>query len=84
MANMNGCLPSTNRDIEKSSANEAGWYIYGAKDAAGTFVVQSIAPRALLRLQPDEYVVGKKKSGTPSRRKYGLSRDKKAEPNQSS
>ncbi|MBF2026866.1 MAG: CAAX protease [Oscillatoriales cyanobacterium C42_A2020_001] len=54
-----GSYPSTTRDLEKSLPNETGWYIYGAKDATGMFVVQAIAPRALLRLQPDELIVGK-------------------------
>lgn len=45
---------STNRDLEKSPLNPTGWYIYGAKDASGVFVVQAIEPRALMRLQPDE------------------------------
>ncbi|HEY9846786.1 MAG TPA: hypothetical protein V6D03_11390, partial [Candidatus Caenarcaniphilales bacterium] len=46
--------------LEKSPFNETGWYIYGAQDAQGTFVVQSLGPRALFRLQPDEVVFGKK------------------------
>lgn len=50
--------PSTTRDLEKMPPNEVGWYIYGAKDARGQFVVQAIAPRALLRLQPDQVLMG--------------------------
>ncbi len=57
---INGVFPSTNRDIEKSPVNETGWYIYGSKDRNGVFVVQAIAPRRLLRLQPDEIIFGKK------------------------
>ncbi len=57
---INGVFPSTNRDIEKSPVNETGWYIYGAKDRNGVFIVQAIAPRRLLRLQPDEIIFGKK------------------------
>jgi predicted Abi (CAAX) family protease len=49
-----GVHRSTNRDIEKSPLNPFGWYIYGSKDAEGIFVVQAIAPRTLMRLQPDE------------------------------
>ncbi len=60
MADQNGCFPSTSHEIEKSAPNETGWYIYGAKDAAGLFVVQSFAPRALLRLQPDRVIFGRK------------------------
>ncbi|WP_421654542.1 hypothetical protein [Leptothermofonsia sp. ETS-13] len=59
VADMNGIFPSSNRDIDKSPPNEWGWYIYGAKNGAGVFVVQAIAPRALLRLQPDEFIVGR-------------------------
>lgn len=59
-ADVNGCYPSTSRNIEKVSLNEQGWYIYGAKDNSGTFVVQSIAPRALLQLQPQEVIFGRK------------------------
>ncbi|MCL6435841.1 MAG: CAAX protease [Leptolyngbyaceae cyanobacterium HOT.MB2.61] len=57
-----GSSPSTTRDLEKSPFNETGWYIYGAKDAEGRFVVQSLGPRALFRLQPDEVVFGRKAS----------------------
>ena len=55
-----GCFPSTTRSIEKVSLNEQGWYIYGAKDRSGTFVVQSIAPRALFQLKPQEVICGRK------------------------
>jgi len=59
IANQNGVFPSTSQDIQKSPLNSTGWYIYGAKDNAGMFVVQSIAPRALLRLQPTNVIFGK-------------------------
>ncbi len=55
-----GVFRSKNRGIEKSPLNPTGWYIYGAKDADGIFVVQAIAPRAILRVQPDEVLLGKK------------------------
>jgi predicted Abi (CAAX) family protease len=58
----NGSCPSTTRNLEQSSLNETGWYIYGAKDANGQFVVQALAPRSLFRLQPDRVVFGKKNS----------------------
>ena len=54
-----GSYPSTTQGITRSPANVMGWYIYGAKEASGIFVVQSIAPRQLLRLQPDQRVTGK-------------------------
>ncbi|MBF2004946.1 MAG: CAAX protease [Chlorogloeopsis fritschii C42_A2020_084] len=60
VADRNGCFPSTSRQIEQSLLNETGWYIYGAKDASGYFVVQSLAPRALMRLQPDRVIFGRK------------------------
>jgi len=52
IANQNGVFPL--RVIEKNldGLNSTGWYIYGAKDSAGMFVVQAIAPRALAP-QPD-------------------------------
>ena len=59
-ADVNGCYPSTTDNIEKVTINDRGWYIYGAKDDSGTFVVQSIAPRALLHLQPQEVIFGRK------------------------
>ncbi|MBL1178358.1 CAAX protease [Pantanalinema sp. GBBB05] len=55
-----GSFPSTTRDLEKSPLNEMGWYIYGTQDAKEQFVVQSLAPRSLLRLQPDEVIFGKR------------------------
>lgn len=60
VAKVYGSYPSTTRDIENVPPNEVGWYIYGAKDATGQFVVQAIAPRALLRLQPDQVLLGEK------------------------
>ncbi len=57
-----GSFPSTSHKIEQSPLNETGWYIYGAKDAAGRFVVQSLGPRSLFRLQPDRVVFGNKAS----------------------
>lgn len=59
VADVNGCFPSSNVNLDKSPLNEMGWYIYGAPDAKGTFVVRSLAPRSLLRLQPDRVISGK-------------------------
>ena len=53
-------FPSTNYDIEKSPLNVTGWYIYGARDAAGMFVVQAITPRVLLQVQPQRIINGRK------------------------
>ncbi|MEG3439060.1 hypothetical protein V0288_18185 [Pannus brasiliensis CCIBt3594] len=60
IADQNGCFPSTAREIERSPLNESGWYIYGAKDAEGIFVVQALAPRSLLKLEPDRVIFGVK------------------------
>lgn len=62
LAQSYGSYPSTTNKLEKSPLNETGWYIYGAKDGAGYFVVQSLAPRSLFRLQPDRVVFGNKAS----------------------
>jgi predicted Abi (CAAX) family protease len=60
IADENGTLPFTNRGIEQSPLNEMGWYIYGALNHAGRFVVQAIAPRALFQLHADRLVMGRK------------------------
>lgn len=60
IADQNGCFPSVTRDIERSPLNETGWYIYGAKDPNGMFLVQSYAPRSLLCLQPERVLFGRK------------------------
>lgn len=60
ITDVNGICPSTTRDLEQSPFNETGWYIYGAKDTNGVFVVQSLAPRSLFRLQPNEVIFGQK------------------------
>ncbi|MGF1517073.1 MAG: CAAX protease [Nodosilinea sp.] len=57
-----GSDPSTTQGLEKSPYNESGWYIYGAQNAGGTFVVQALGPRALFRLQPERVVFGGAKS----------------------
>ncbi|HMQ30577.1 MAG TPA: hypothetical protein PKD53_07595 [Chloroflexaceae bacterium] len=51
----NGTRNSTATGIERSPCNGQGWYIYGALDAAGQFVVRALAPRQLLRLEPELY-----------------------------
>jgi len=62
MADINGCFPSTTKNITQNPLNQQGWYIYGAKNSSGQFVVQSLAPRALFSLQPQQVIVGKKQS----------------------
>ncbi|PZD70812.1 hypothetical protein C1752_08954 [Acaryochloris thomasi RCC1774] len=58
--NYNDTKPSTRRGLENSPLNELGWYIYGAQDDSGLFVVQAIAPRKLLQAKPDRVLTGKK------------------------
>ncbi|MBV9387821.1 MAG: hypothetical protein JOZ78_15470, partial [Chroococcidiopsidaceae cyanobacterium CP_BM_ER_R8_30] len=62
IANKYGAFPSTSYDIEKSPLNPMGWYIYGAKAHDGMFVVQGLAPRALLQLQPEQVIFGKEEA----------------------
>jgi predicted Abi (CAAX) family protease len=57
-----GSYPSVTDGLERSPNNELGWYIYGAQNSAGTFVVQALGPRALFRLQPDRVVFGGRKT----------------------
>jgi predicted Abi (CAAX) family protease len=58
----NGHRRASSVGIERSPANAEGWYVYGAQDGEGTFVVQSLAPRGLLRLRPGQTVVGREAS----------------------
>lgn len=53
VADVEGREPSSTRGIERSQLNACGWYAYGAPDAEGTFVVQALAPRELLRVAPE-------------------------------
>jgi predicted Abi (CAAX) family protease len=53
-----GSYPSTTQGLETSPYNDQGWYIYGALDRSYTFVVQSLCPRALLQLQPNQVIGG--------------------------
>ena len=56
VADSNGAQAASNRRLEQSPLNEQGWYIYGAKNEEGIFVVTAIAPRDLLRLQPHQLI----------------------------
>ncbi len=58
--NNNNTHPSTVKGIERSAVNVTGWYIYGTQDESGSFVVQALAPRALLKAEPDLIVTEKK------------------------
>ncbi|MGB3297566.1 MAG: CAAX protease, partial [Phormidesmis sp.] len=58
--NNNNTHPSTVNGIENNALNDAGWYIYGTQDESGSFVVQALAPRALLQADPNRTVTEKK------------------------
>jgi predicted Abi (CAAX) family protease len=60
IADRNGVYPSSNRDLEKSPVNSSGWYVYGAKNREGYFVVQAIAPRTLFSVVPQKVISGEK------------------------
>lgn len=55
----NGKFNSTPQDIEKSPANQTGWYIYGAKDQKGIFTVEAIKPRGAFQIKPNRFLKGK-------------------------
>lgn len=59
IANQNETCSSTSHNIEQSPLNDAGWYIYGAPDESGRFVVQALAPRKLLQVESvDRQIIG--------------------------
>ncbi|KJH71065.1 CAAX amino protease [Aliterella atlantica] len=58
VANQNDTYSSTSQNIEQSPLNDAGWYIYGAPDESGRFIVQALAPRSLLQVEPNRQIVG--------------------------
>lgn len=60
IANRYDTYTSTSKDIEKYPLNKTKWYIYGAPDESGLFVVQVLAPRVLLQIEPDRIVVNRK------------------------
>ncbi len=54
----NGRYLSTPHRLDRSPAGSAGWYIYGARDRQGQFVVRALIPRLALQLQPTERRTG--------------------------
>jgi predicted Abi (CAAX) family protease len=50
---LDGRANSCTLGIDRSPLNDEGWYAYGAFDEGGTFVVQALGPRALLRADGD-------------------------------
>ncbi|MBC5800404.1 MAG: CAAX protease [Candidatus Eremiobacteraeota bacterium] len=60
VADSGGRPPWSPVALEDAEPNADGWYVYGAPDAEGTFVVVSLAPRALLRALPARTLHGAK------------------------
>lgn len=58
--NRNNTCPSTTKNIEKSYLNQTGWYIYGAQDESGKLIVQALAPRRLLQVEPERIITREK------------------------
>lgn len=46
------------QELVDSPAGRAGWYVYGSRDHQGRFTVQSLKPRALFQLKPEQVVLG--------------------------
>jgi predicted Abi (CAAX) family protease len=53
-----GVFSMTTRELARSPAGEAGWYIYGAKATDGRFTVQALRPRSLFQLPPQQTILG--------------------------
>jgi len=53
---------SNSQGVEQDPLNTTGWYIGGAKNVDGVFVVQALAPRALLQCQPEQVITGEEES----------------------
>ncbi|MFS6826861.1 hypothetical protein [Cyanobium sp. ATX-6F1] len=60
IANSEGLRPSTSTDLNQLPPNREGWYVAGVSDGEGRLVVQSMAPRALLRLAPERVISGRR------------------------
>ncbi|MEM7553581.1 MAG: CPBP family glutamic-type intramembrane protease [Cyanobacteria bacterium P01_A01_bin.84] len=65
-----GIPPSTPNKLESSPEGKEGWYIYGAKDINGIFIVQALAPRRLFQLQPEKVFLGEEAGLTYIKHKY--------------
>jgi predicted Abi (CAAX) family protease len=53
-----GVFNMTTRDLAQSPVGTDGWYIFGAKDRAGTFTVQAMQPRSLLLPTSQQTILG--------------------------
>ena len=60
VADRDGIRPFSNDYIERSPLNADGWYVFGAETPLREFLVQAIAPRRLLCLQPDRVITGQR------------------------
>jgi hypothetical protein len=60
LANRQGLPPNSSTDLEQLPPNREGWYVAGVSDGEGRLVVQSMAPRALLRLAPERVISGRR------------------------
>jgi len=58
VAGEHGGSPGSERGIERDPLNVDGWFVYGAPDDRGTFVVQSLLPRRLLSARAERTVAG--------------------------
>lgn len=56
--NKDGFYNMTTRDLARSPAGTAGWYIFGSPDQFGTFTVQAMQPRSLVQVKPQRTVLG--------------------------
>lgn len=51
-----GVFASTPRELNRSPAGSAGWYLYGSQDQDGLFTVQALQPRSLFQLQTQQKI----------------------------
>jgi predicted Abi (CAAX) family protease len=58
ISDCNGVFPSTTNNIENSSVNSTGWYIYGELNREQIFTIRAIAPRELFQLKPKRIISG--------------------------
>ncbi|MEB3200349.1 MAG: hypothetical protein VKK62_07470 [Synechococcaceae cyanobacterium] len=59
IANGEGIRPSSARELASVPLNAEGWYVCGVPDGQGGFLVQALAPRALLRFAPQRLICGR-------------------------
>ncbi len=61
-ANGEGLRPAASAGLAEAELNAEGWYASGVPDGGGGFVVQALAPRALLRFAPQRRIVGRREA----------------------